>query len=192
MILSFSSGCRASACIATVLLLFAVLFSVFLSFCSAFATFSTLWYSAHLTFLQTMSIRYSREEKGKGITRSSRWTREQHVRLPTMENSDLIKENRITLIGCVVNPDLQCPRAVVNYMPQLWGLQGRVEGQELGRKRFRLGFEIEEDLQIVLQKAPFHYKKWMLVIQKWEPIIACSFPCLIPFWITIHDLPLHY
>lgn len=139
-----------------------------------------------------MSHRYTREEKGKGLARSSRWTRDPPVRLPPVENADLIEDNRLTLIGRVMNPKIQRPRAVISFMPQLWGLSGKIEGKELGHERFRFKFESEDYLQTALRSAPFRYKRWMLAIQRWEPVISDSFPCCIPIWITIHALPLHY
>lgn len=131
-------------------------------------------------------------KKREENVRSSRLSRDSPVCLPPVENSDLIEDNRLTIIGRVMNPDIQHPKAVVNFMPQLWGMAGKVEGMELGRERFSFQFDSEEELQSVLRETPFHYKCWMLVIQRWELIISYSFPCLIPFWVTIHDLPLHY
>ncbi|KAJ4881843.1 Uncharacterized protein Rs2_38898 [Raphanus sativus] len=32
----------------------------------------------------------------------------------------------------------------------------------------------------------------MLLLQRWEPINSNKFPNLIPFWITVHGLPLHH
>ncbi|KAJ4901222.1 DUF4283 domain-containing protein [Raphanus sativus] len=32
----------------------------------------------------------------------------------------------------------------------------------------------------------------MLILQRWEPIVSDSFPALIPFWIKVHGIPLHY
>lgn len=32
----------------------------------------------------------------------------------------------------------------------------------------------------------------MFLLQRWEPIVSDSFPATIPFWITIHGIPLHY
>lgn len=32
----------------------------------------------------------------------------------------------------------------------------------------------------------------MVIIQRWEPVISATFPSLIPFWIRIKGLPLHF
>ena len=32
----------------------------------------------------------------------------------------------------------------------------------------------------------------MIILQRWEPIVADNFPSIIAFWIRIHGIPLHY
>ncbi|KAL0873920.1 hypothetical protein Bca101_023625 [Brassica carinata] len=77
-------------------------------------------------------------------------------------------------------------------MPQVWNLEGRVEGRDMGPERFQFRFESENDLLTVLAKGPYHHKKWMLILQRWEPVISPNFPSSIAFWIRIHGIPLHY
>lgn len=62
----------------------------------------------------------------------------------------------------------------------------------MGPLLFQFKFESEKDLQTILSKAPFHFKRWMLILQRWESVVSDYFPALFPFWITIHGLPLHY
>lgn len=138
-----------------------------------------------------MAHRFSRSEKGKwtaGPTPAKR----PPLRIPATDNNDLIAANKLTLIGRVTNPVLQRTRAVIDFLPQVWNLEGRVEGRELGPEKFQMRFKSEEDLERVLLKGPYHFKRWMLLLQKWEPIISESFPSKIAFWIRIHDIPLHF
>lgn len=37
-----------------------------------------------------------------------------------------------------------------------------------------------------------HFAYWMVILQRWEPVISATFPSMIPFWIKIKGLPLHY
>lgn len=39
---------------------------------------------------------------------------------------------------------------------------------------------------------PYHFDDWMVILQRWEPVISAFFPSQIPFWIEIQGLPLHY
>lgn len=139
-----------------------------------------------------MSRRFSRDEKEKWVSGTNPATRRSPVKIPASDNSAILAENSFTLIGRVTNPQVQRPRELVEYMLQYWNLENRVSGRDLGPERFYFRFQTEADLQVVLKKAPYHFKKWMFILQRWEPVVADSFPALIPFWITVHDLPLHH
>ena len=39
---------------------------------------------------------------------------------------------------------------------------------------------------------PYHSNSWMVILQRWEPIISPTFPSQIPFWIQLRGLPLHW
>ncbi|KAL0754778.1 hypothetical protein Bca101_092446 [Brassica carinata] len=138
-----------------------------------------------------MARRYSRSEKEK-------WTappipaKRPPVRIPANNNEDLIVANRLTIIGRVTNSLVQKPRAVIDFMPQIWNLEGRVMGRDLGLDKFQFSFESENDLIQVLEKGPYHYKIWMLLLQRWEPIVSDSFPSNISFCVKIHGIPLHF
>ncbi|KAL0737101.1 hypothetical protein Bca4012_013311 [Brassica carinata] len=138
-----------------------------------------------------MSHRFSRAEKGKGIEdRPS--LRKPLVRIPVSDSSSLIERNKYTLIGRVTNPAMQKTRALVDFFLQHWNVVGRITGRDLGPSLFQFCFESEQDLQAILSKSPFHFKRWMLILQRWEPIVSDSFPSAISFWITVHGVPLHY
>lgn len=136
-----------------------------------------------------MSQRYSRSEKAKWVAGSLRVSRKSLVGIPDRDTTALAEENRLTLIGRVTNSKTQKSKAIVDYLPQVWNLENRVSGRELGPEMFQFRFESKEDLQMVLQKSPYHHNKWMIILQRWEPIISASFPAIFPFWITIHKLP---
>lgn len=139
-----------------------------------------------------MSHRYSRTEKEKWPLGSNKYVRRSPVRIPEGDNSALIEATRTSLIGRVNNPTVQRPRAIVEFMPQFWNMEGRVTGRVLGAESFQFRFQSEEDLLTILNKSPFHYKKWMLILQRWEPIVSPSFPSAITFWVKIHDIPPHH
>lgn len=114
------------------------------------------------------------------------------VRIPSSDNTELIAANKLTILGRVTNPVLQNTRSVINFLPQVWGLEGRVEGREMGPEKFQFRFRSDHDLQVVLSKGPYHYKRWMLLLQRWEPTVSDLFPHTISFWIHIHGVPLHF
>lgn len=47
-------------------------------------------------------------------------------------------------------------------------------------------------MQKVLENRPYHYDQWMVILQKWEPVISDTFPSKIPFWIEVLGLPKHF
>ena len=139
-----------------------------------------------------MAHRYSRSEKGKWTADSSRADRRRPIRIPHNDNSALIEENKLTLIGRVTNPAIQKTQWVVDWLLQYWKVEGELTGRELGPELFQIRFTSEGALQTVLRKGPYHCKRWMILLQWWEPVVSNSFPRMIAFWIRIHDLPLHF
>lgn len=113
------------------------------------------------------------------------------VKVLESDISELIERNKFMLIGRATNPAIQKTRALVDFFLQHWNVVGRLTGRALGPSLFQF-VESEKDLQTILSKAPFHFKKWMLILQRWEPIISDDFPNHIPFWVNIHGIPLHY
>jgi len=104
----------------------------------------------------------------------------------------LIKENALTLIGRVTNPQEQRISVLIPALPRKWHIQGRAVGSDLGHGCFQFRFEKEEDLQRVLDNRPYHFAYCMVILQRWEPVISATFPSQIPFWIRIKGLPLHF
>lgn len=135
-----------------------------------------------------------KRKKGKWVAPpgGNRTKRCSPLRIPKSDNSALIEEKMLTLIGRVTNAQIQRPRALVEYMIQYWNLENRVTGRELGPERFFFRFESEADIQLVLKRAPYHFKKWMFIFQCWKPIVSEFFPAFIPFWVNIHDIPMHH
>ena len=80
----------------------------------------------------------------------------------------------------------------MDFFLQHWQVVGSFTGRDLGPLLFQFTFETEQDLQAILAKAPYHFKRWMIILQRWEPIVSDQFPAFIPFWITVHGIPLHY
>ncbi|ESQ56309.1 hypothetical protein EUTSA_v10027079mg, partial [Eutrema salsugineum] len=109
-----------------------------------------------------MLRRYSREEKGKDIASSHRWIRDPPIRLLDEANPDLIEKNRLTLIGRVLNPSVQKPKALIGFMPQVWRMEEKLVGRDLGPEKFQFKFRSEEYLQAVLNEAHFHFKRWIV------------------------------
>ncbi|XP_048634028.1 uncharacterized protein LOC125608130 [Brassica napus] len=131
-------------------------------------------------------------DKGKWVADSVRQARRPPVKIPAVDTSARIEEHKLTLIGRVTNPSVQKTRSLVDFFLQHWRVARSITGRALGPHLFQFKFETEQDLQAILSGTPYHFKRWILILQRWEPIVSDFFPALIPFWITIHGIPLHY
>ncbi|KAL0702826.1 hypothetical protein Bca4012_058948 [Brassica carinata] len=138
------------------------------------------------------SKRFSAAEKGKGLsfdrTPPARTAR---VKVQEPDNSKLLRKHSLTLIGKVTNKSVQKMAPLIAFFTEHWKTEGRPIGSDLGHGMFQFQFEREADLLAVLEKRPFHFAKWMIILQRWEPTASPDFPSLIPFWIKIEGLPVH-
>lgn len=82
--------------------------------------------------------------------------------------------------------------SVIPYLTRKWNLVGRTHGADLGNDCFQFRFQDEKDLRTVLANRPYQYGRWMIILQRWEPIISPTFPSQIPFWINLKGIPLHF
>lgn len=138
-----------------------------------------------------MARRFTAEEKGKTITGNPTAPQRIRIRAPDFDPSELIKDNLLTLVGRLTNPREQKMSSVLPYLAKKWDVDPS-SGSDLGRDCFQFRFEAEEDIQEVLRNRPYQFGRWMLIVQRWEPIISPTFPSQIPFWINIRGIPLHY
>lgn len=139
-----------------------------------------------------MAPRFTEEEKGKKHMKEAPRENIKRIKAPNLDNSDLIADNALTLIGRLTNPQEQRIWALIPALTRKWNLQGRAEGSDLGNNCFQFRFERQDDLQKVLENRPYQFAYWMVIIQQWEPVISRTFPSAIPFWIRIKGIPLHY
>lgn len=119
-----------------------------------------------LFFCLDMAYRNSRMDKGKWIPNPPNPTRRPPVKIPQVNTAALIEEHKLTLIGRVTNPAIQKIRALVDFFLQHWKVKGSFTGRDLGPNMFQFKFEMEQDLPSVLSEAPYHYKRWMIILQK--------------------------
>lgn len=113
------------------------------------------------------------------------------VKVSAPVNDERSKKLSLTLIGRVTNRTTQKVWSLIPFFTELWKADGRPVGSDLGNGLFQFQFEKEADLNAVLERRPYHYAHWMIILQRWEPTTATSFPSLIPFWIKVQGIPLH-
>ncbi|CAA7014755.1 unnamed protein product [Microthlaspi erraticum] len=153
---------------------------------------STTPIAAYIVLRSNMARRFSYAEKGKALDLAMAPPQRKRIRAPEMDKTDLVHQNSLTLIGRLTNPQEQKMWTMIPYISSRWELRGRAVGSDLRNHCFQFRFDYADDLQKVLNNRPYQYAKWMLILQKWEPIISPTFPSQIPFWIQLKGIPLHY
>ncbi|KAF2612906.1 hypothetical protein F2Q70_00011259 [Brassica cretica] len=126
--------------------------------------------------------------KGKGISYEDD---DAPIKLVDQDDSFVIKELGLTLIGKVLNPKKQNVEKLLQTMPAQWGLAERITANDLWNGKFLFNFSNVEDLNYVMAKGPFHYNFSMFVLVRWEPIVHDDYPWIIPFWVQLIGFPLH-
>ncbi|XP_033132539.1 uncharacterized protein LOC117127181 [Brassica rapa] len=92
--------------------------------------------------------------KGKGILYEDD---DEPIKLVDRDDSFVIKEFGMSLIGKILNPKKQNVVKLLQTMPAQWGFADRITANDLGNGKFLLNFVSEEDLNSVLRQGPFHY-----------------------------------
>ncbi|KAL0692427.1 hypothetical protein Bca4012_059607 [Brassica carinata] len=139
-----------------------------------------------------MSRRFSAMEKGKSTaTEKLEPPRTARVKIQEPDNADLLRKHALTLIGKVTNPSAQKVGSLIPYFTDTWITERPPVGADLGNGMFKFRFELESDLLSVLDKRPYHFARWMVILERWEPTLSPSFPSLIPFWIKVQGIPAH-
>ena len=91
--------------------------------------------------------------KGKGISYEDD---DAPIKLVDRDDSFVIKELGLTLIGKVLNQKKQNVEKLLQTMPAQWGLAERITANDLGNGKFLFNFSNVEDLNYVMAKGPFH------------------------------------
>lgn len=116
------------------------------------------------------------------------------VILPNVDNSELISQFKLSLVGRIFNTERRSVEALISLLPRpnIWDVEGRVRGLDLGNHRFQFDFDSETDLVKVLSKRPCHFNKWAISLQRWIPHVGDTFPNTMSFWISVIGIPTHF
>lgn len=137
-----------------------------------------------------MTYRIPYSEKGKGIATSSHLPRESRVKVPHFDTAELIRKHSLTIIGRTTSPK-QRIWSLIPFLADLWKTSTRAIGADLGQGVFQFQLASEEDMQLILENRAYHFAKWMVILQRWEPSVDQNFPSQIPFWVRVQGIPKH-
>ncbi|KAF3596701.1 hypothetical protein DY000_02021670 [Brassica cretica] len=95
--------------------------------------------------------------KGKGFLYEDD---DEPIKLIDQDDSHVIKEYHLSLIGKVVNLKKHNVEKLLQTMPTQWGVQDRVNANDLGNGKFLINFTSKEDLNSVLRKVGIPLHLW--------------------------------
>lgn len=133
----------------------------------------------------TMHRRLSYAEKEKGPAEPSPPPRSARVKVPAFDSSELIRKHSLTLVRRLTNLKYQRMWSLIPFISDHLQCESRPIGTDLGQGRFQFQFASERDLVKVLENQPYHFARWMIMLQRWEPSVSPSFPNQLPFWIQV-------
>jgi len=114
-----------------------------------------------------MHRRLSATAKGKGpVTEPHEAPRTGRVKAQAPEHPDLLRKHSLKLIGRVTNKSVQRVRSLIPFFTDLWKGDTRPVGSDLGNGMFQFQFNNETDLVDVLEKRPYHYTRWMVIVER--------------------------
>ncbi|KAG7589022.1 Zinc knuckle CX2CX4HX4C [Arabidopsis suecica] len=112
--------------------------------------------------------------------------------MPDLPEYSSSKENELSLVGRLLNPECQSMKNLIRNMPRKWQKVGRVRGVALSRERFQFFFNSEFDLVDVLEKGLHTFDEWTVVVDRWYEVPPDNYLQFTPMWIQIWNLPINY
>ncbi|XP_013595004.1 PREDICTED: uncharacterized protein LOC106303220 [Brassica oleracea var. oleracea] len=117
---------------------------------------------------------------------------EEPLTLPDSPRFRVFDENETNLLGRLLNPDCQSMARMIEYMPTVWRVYGRVRGIALSRDRIQFVFQHDEDLVTVLNDRPWSYNHWAMVLERWTANPPENFLQTMFVWICIRNIPVNF
>lgn len=115
-----------------------------------------------------------------------RWSIHEHAR------EVFQKDHRTCLVAMGLNPYHQNPAGLKVALPRAWQLTGKVESQINNNGTVNFYFESEHHILMVMEKAPYTYRGWLVALDIWSNQSKPDFLRTIPFKVKILNLPNMY
>ncbi|XP_024014140.1 uncharacterized protein LOC112088142 [Eutrema salsugineum] len=103
-----------------------------------------------------------------------------------------VERSARSLIGRLLNPDVQNMARMLRSMPRIWRIYERVKGVALTDDTFQFIFDWEQDMNTVLKAGFWTFDEWGLVMERWVENPPADFLKKAPVWIKLHKIPVNY
>lgn len=80
--------------------------------------------------------------------------------IPEDDDFCAIERGGRSILGRLLNPDCQNMGRMLKTMPKIWKVYDRVRGMALTKERFQFVFELETDIQMVLNQGFWTFDDW--------------------------------
>ena len=109
--------------------------------------------------------------------------------MPDLPGFTSAEENKLSLMGRLLNPERQRMSNLIIQMPRKWQKEGKVRGIALSQEKFQFIFNSEHDLQDVLDKGVQTHYEWVIVLERWMENPPEDYLQYIPLWVRISNIP---
>lgn len=111
--------------------------------------------------------------------------------MPDLPEFSSAEENKLSLMGRLLNPDRQKIPNLIRRMPRKWQKEGIVRGIALSPERFQFIFNNEHDLLDVLERGVQTFEEWVIVVERWVENPPEDYLQYVPVWVQIRDIPVN-
>ncbi|XP_018443474.2 uncharacterized protein LOC108815338 [Raphanus sativus] len=111
--------------------------------------------------------------------------------MPDLPGFSSAEENKLSLMGRILNPRCQKMSSLIMKMPRKWQKEGRVRGIALSPERFQFIFKYEHDLVDVLERGVQTHQEWVIVLERWVENPPEDYLQFIPVWVQISKIPVN-
>ncbi|XP_018487666.1 uncharacterized protein LOC108858204 [Raphanus sativus] len=112
--------------------------------------------------------------------------------IPEDDDYCAIKRGSQSILGRLLNPECQNMGRMLRTMPKIWKVYNRARGMALTRERFQFVFDLETDLQMVLDQGFWTFDDWGLAMERWVENPPPNYLQTAAIWIRLHYLPANY
>lgn len=111
--------------------------------------------------------------------------------MPELPGFSSAEDNKLSLIGRILNPQCQKMAGLIMRMPRKWEKEGRVRGIALSQERLQFIFQNEHDLIDVLEKGVHTFNEWVIVLERWVENPPEDYLQHVPIWVQISNIPVN-
>lgn len=112
--------------------------------------------------------------------------------MPDLPEFSSAEENKLSLIGRILNPDRQKMSSLIMKMSRKWQKKGRVRGIALSQEKFQFIFKHEQDLLDILERGVQTFEEWVIVLERWVENPPEDYLQYVPLWVQIRDIPVNF